>query len=83
MFKKRSRSIAKSAFKDGAKLGYSKALEWHSVKDGDLPKDSRIVSDQEGNNVRYVKHCNMWFYRHRSCEADVTAWCEIPKYMEK
>lgn len=57
--------------------------KWHKVADGDLPKDGRIVSDQEGNNVRYVKHHNKWYYRHRSCEADVIAWCELPKYMEK
>lgn len=70
----------KKAFLAGLKAGRPK---WHFVKDGDLPKDGRIVSAQEGNNVRYVKHLNKWFYRHRSCEADVIAWCEIPKYMEK
>ena len=26
-------------FKDGAEFGYSKANEWHYVKDGDLPKE--------------------------------------------
>ncbi len=49
------RCIARSAFKDGAELGFQKGLkaklnfttisdcpikdEWHYVKDGDLPKD--------------------------------------------
>lgn len=82
-FSDEEKSIAKSAFKDGANLGYSKINEWHFVKDGDLPKDGRIVSDQNGNNVKYVKHRKMWFYRYRSCEADVIAWCETPKYTEK
>lgn len=70
-----------NAFQDG----YKEASEpkWHKVAAGDLPKDGRIVSDQEGNNVKYVKHCNKWFYRHRSCEADVITWCEIPKYTEE
>lgn len=75
------------SFRDGAEFGYNQgkaeANEWHKVADGDLPKDGRIVSDREGNNVKYVKHLNKWFYRHRSCEADVIAWCELPKYMEK
>ena len=31
------------AFKDGAEFGYNKANEWHSVKDGDLPKDNTQV----------------------------------------
>jgi len=26
-------------FRDGAEFGYSKANEWHYVKDGDLPKE--------------------------------------------
>lgn len=99
MFEKEAKSYAESfekeyhtaygacldSFRDGAEFGYNKAManEWHKVADGDLPIDDRIVSDQEGNNVRYVKHRNNWFYRHRTCEADVIAWCEIPKYTGK
>lgn len=75
--------VKNNAFTSMKEQGLFPFDKWHKVADGDLPKDGRIVSDQEGNNVRYVKHLNKWFYRHRSCEADVIAWCEIPKYMEK
>lgn len=30
-----------NAFQDGAEYGYSKANEWHYVKDGDLPKENQ------------------------------------------
>ena len=58
--------------------------KWHNLRKdpNDLPNDDKIVSDREGNNVRYVKHRNKWFYRHRTCEADVIAWCEIPQFKE-
>lgn len=75
--------VKNNAFTSMKEQGLFPIDKWHKVADGDLPKDDRIVSDQEGNNVRYVKHRNMWFYRHMSCEADVIAWCELPKYMEK
>lgn len=75
--------VKNNAFTSMKEQGLFPFDKWHKVADGDLPKDGRIVSDQEGNNVKYVKHLNKWFYRHRSCEADVIAWCEIPKYMVK
>lgn len=75
--------VKNNAFTSMKEQGLFPFDKWHKVADGDLPKDGRIVSDQEGNNVKYVKHRNKWFYRHRSCEADVIAWCELPKYMEK
>lgn len=82
----------KNDFIDLFVAGYMKCMEsntdrpkWHNLRKNpnDLPNDDRIVSDQEGNNVRYVKHLNKWFYRHRTCEANVIAWCEIPKYTEE
>jgi hypothetical protein len=56
--------------------------QWHYLVENpnDLPEDGRIVSDQEGNNVRYVERLNKWFYRHRTCKANVIAWCEIPTF---
>lgn len=75
--------VKNNAFTSMKEQGLFPFGKWHKVADGDLPKDDRIVSDQEGNNVRYIKHLNKWFYRYRSCKADVIAWCEIPKYMEK
>lgn len=75
--------VKNNAFTSMKEQGLFPFGKWHKVADGDLPKDDRIVSDQEGNNVKYVKRHNKWFYRHRTCEANVIAWCEIPKYMEK
>lgn len=67
------------AFLAGLKAGRP---QWHDLRKdpNDLPNDDRIVSDQEGNNVKYVERLNKWFYRHRTCEADVIAWCEIPTF---
>jgi hypothetical protein len=68
-------------------MGYELGLkagrpQWHDLRKdpNDLPEDGRIVSDQEGNNVRYVERLNKWFYRHRTCKANVIAWCEIPTF---
>ena len=62
--------------------GLKAKTQWHDLRKApnDLPNDSRIVSDQEGNNVRYVKHLNKWFYRHITCKANVIAWCELPTF---
>lgn len=38
-----SREMVYLAFKDGAEHGYNKANEWHYVKDGDYPKDTKTV----------------------------------------
>lgn len=45
-------------FKDGAKFGYSKANEWHYVKDGDLP-------NTETKNYTYIR-------RRKRCERQFT-----------
>lgn len=75
--------VKNNAFTSMKEQGLFPFGKWHKVADGDLPNDDRIVSDQEGNNVRYVKRLNKWFCRHRTCEAEVIAWCEIPKYTEE
>lgn len=75
--------VKNNAFTSMKEQGLFPFGKWHKIADGDLPKDDRIVSDQNGNNVKYVKHRKMWFYRHRTCEANVIAWCETPKYTEK
>ena len=71
----------KNAFLAGLKAGKQ---QWHDLRKNpnDLPNDDRIVSDQEGSNVRYVKFRNKWFYLDRTAEANVIAWCEIPKFEE-
>jgi hypothetical protein len=73
------RKDVKQAFLAGLKAGRP---QWHDLRKNpnDLPEDGRIVSDQEGNNVRYVERLNKWFYRHRTCKANVIAWCEIPTF---
>lgn len=74
--------VKNNAFTSMKEQGLFPFGKWHKVADGDLPIDGRIVCDQEGNNVNYVKRLNKWFYRDRTCEADVISWCELPKYME-
>ena len=74
--------VKSNAFTSMKEQGLFPFGKWHKVADGDLPIDGRIVCDQEGNNVNYVKRLNKWFYRHRTCEADVISWCELPKYMK-
>lgn len=70
------------AFLAGLKAGRPK---WHDLRKdpNDLPNDDRVVSEQKGENVRYVKFRNKWFYLDRTAEANVIAWCETPKYTEK
>ncbi len=69
----------KTAYLAGVK---ENGIKWHDLqKDpSDLPNDSRVVSDQEGNNVKYVAHLDKWFYRHITCKANVIAWCEKPTF---
>ena len=72
----------KEGFLDGLKASKPR---WHDLRKdpNDLPNDDRVVSEQKGENVRYVKFRNKWFYLDRTAEANVIAWCEIPKYMEE
>jgi hypothetical protein len=75
--------LACQGYKDGFLAGLKAGRpQWHDLRKdpNDLPEDGRIVSDQEGNNVRYVERLNKWFYRHRTCKANVIAWCEIPTF---
>lgn len=70
------------AYLEGLKAGKP---QWHDLKKdpNDLPNNDRVVSDQEGTNVRYVKFRDKWFYLDRTAEANIIAWCEIPKFEEE
>lgn len=81
-FTDEEKCIAKSAFNDGAKLGYTKANEWHFVKNEDLPKENKkylvLTSDGEPKVDSWLNIT--WLYSY-----DVIAWKEIilPKETEK
>ena len=75
-------------YKDGFKDGYNKANEWHYVKDGDLPKETKeyLVYKIDGYGCKSIqvmqfnnKHC--WC---ANCQNDVIAWKKIilPKEIE-
>lgn len=81
-FSDEERSIAKSAFEDGAEFGYNKANEWHFMKNGDLPKENKkywvLTSNGEPKVDSWLNIA--WLYSY-----DVIAWKEIvlPKEIEK
>ena len=69
------------AYKDGAEFGYNKANEWHYVKDGDLPKETKeyLVYKIDGYGCKSIqvmqfnnKHC--WC---ANCQNEIKAWKEI------
>ena len=65
------------AFKDGAEFGYKKANEWHYVKDGDLPKETKkyfIYSKEWGVELRKF-FADVGYFECR--KNDVIAWKEI------
>ena len=74
----------RQAFKDGAEFGYNKANEWHYVKDGDLPKETRnylTYSEEWGVEIRKFFVDVDYF----ECRKDIViAWKEIvlPKESE-
>ena len=70
-------------FQDGAEFGYNKANEWHYVKDGDLPKESKkyyVYSEEWGVEVRkFIVDAGCFECRNNI----IFAWKEIvlPKEM--
>ena len=59
--------VKNNAFTSMKEQGLFPFGKWHRVADGDLPIDGRIVCDQEGNNVNYVKRLNKWFKSSKEC----------------
>ena len=71
----------KEGFFAGLKAGRPK---WHKVVDGDLPKHEVNVLVLHSVQCIDIAHYNYdykeWHFAD-SIVRDVTAWCEIPKYM--
>ena len=88
-FSDEERIIAKSAFEEGAALGYNKANEWHKVADGDLPKENKLYLVQIKDNGLAIAYFNgrHWETRYNlgesgHCVETVIAWREIPTFEE-
>ena len=79
-FARCARKYYKDGFKDGAELGYTKANEWHFVKDGDLPKHEVNVLVLYNVQCIDIAHYNYdykeWHFID-SIVRDVIAWKEI------
>lgn len=84
----REEAIHDGGFEQGAEFGYSKANEWHFVKDGDLPKDEEYkwcVSQRGYPYVaRYEELFVSWTNRENKEVMCPFAWKEIvlPKEIE-
>ena len=78
------KECSKEKWQDGAEFGYNKANEWHYVKDGDLPKESKkyyVYSEEWGVEVRkFIADAGCFECRNNI----VIAWKEIvlPKEIE-
>lgn len=71
----------RQAYQQGAEFGYKKANEWHFVKDGDLPKDTRYVWTNVGPSYYDDdRDCPCWRDEFGRTQG-VIAWCE-PKFEE-
>lgn len=71
----------RQAYQQGAEFGYNKANEWHFVKDGDLPKDTRYVWTNVGPSYYDDdRDCPCWRDEFGRTQG-VIAWCE-PKFEE-
>ena len=77
-------------FQKGAEFGYSKANEWHFVKDGDLPKENKLYLVEIKDNGLAIAYFNglHWETRYSlgdfgHCVETVIAWCEIPTFTDK
>ena len=80
----------KQAYQQGAEFGYSKANEWHFVKDGDLPKENKLYLVEIKDNGLAIAYFNglHWETRYSlgdfgHCVETVIAWCEIPTFTDK
>lgn len=49
----------------------------HYVKDDDFPPDYKVVYDQNGWEVYYVRTIKEWLYAGSSNVAEVECWKEI------
>ena len=89
-FARCARKSYKDGFKDGAELGYTKANEWHFVKDGIMPEENQWVLVYDGSYTVCNYHSNTpikWLdnYENEVYEYAIIAWREItpPKELEK
>lgn len=69
-------------FKDGAEFAYNKANEWHYVKDGDKPSESKDYLTYKINGYGCHTIDITYFNSERhfwcvDCQSDVVAWKEI------
>lgn len=61
-FSAEEKSIAKSAFEDGAEFGYSRANEWHKLDwKQDYPKLNRLVRVRTQSGEEYI--CETYAYQ--------------------
>ena len=68
--------------KQGAEFGYNKAIEWHFVKDGIMPKENQWVLVYDGSYTVCNYHSNTpikWLdnYENEVYEYAIIAWREI------
>ena len=68
--------------KKGAELGYTKANEWHFVKDGIMPEENQWVLVYDGSYTVCNYHSNTpikWLdnYENEVSEYAIIAWREI------
>ena len=75
-----------TAYKDGAEFGYNKAIEWHYVKEGDLPKEDTAEKETlyllwfglDDYMTGLFSHGRFWCFDSGWFETnEVVAWKEI------
>ena len=81
-FARCARKSYKDGFKDGAEFRYSKANEWHYVKDGIMPEENQWVLVYDGSYTVCNYHSNTpikWLdnYENEVYEGNIIAWKEI------
>ena len=88
-FARCARKSYKDGFKDGAEFGYNKAIIWHKVADGDLPKENKLYLVQIKDNGLAVAYFNgrHWVTKYNlgysgHCVETVIAWFELPTFEE-
>ena len=70
------------SYQKGAEFGYTKANEWHFVKDGIMPEENQWVLVYDGSYTVCNYHSNTPIKRLDNCENEVSeyaiiAWREI------
>ena len=81
-FARCARKSYKDGFKDGAEFSYTKANEWHFVKDGIMPEENQWVLVYDGSYTVCNYHSNTpikWLdnYENEVSEYAIIAWKEI------